>query len=183
MPGKGLDRRIGLPGLRTRPMSKVPSDGKPSFSVRMRMPGRTQSSGTAPTASPLDRRVHRVGIGAGIGDADTCGPFKRLQHHGCAIRSRHATPRAAARRADDAVARRGTHTSGSRRTGSSVVMSQPMVTSARSISPRLTRSNRRRCQAFDIDRHHADGCGRSARGFQAGTGRHNRRACRSARCR
>ena len=40
------------PGLRTSPISNWPSAGKPSFSPRIRMPGRTQSSGTAPTASP-----------------------------------------------------------------------------------------------------------------------------------
>ena len=49
------------PGFRTSPMSKWPSAGKPSLALKMRMPGLTQSSGTAPTASP-DCMLRDIGV-------------------------------------------------------------------------------------------------------------------------
>ena len=59
-----------------------------------------------------------------------------------------------------------THTSGSRRTVSSATISQPTVTSARSISPCLARSNRSvLLHAFDIDRHQRMGAREARQDF------------------
>ena len=95
-------RRYAGPALR-RPSSAVracarcryrnePRSGKPSFSVRMRMLGRTQSSGIgSDREAGAHRGIDRVRIGARIGDAvfAACSLEARPAPY-AAIRSRHA---------------------------------------------------------------------------------------------
>ncbi len=163
-------------------MSQEGSRGKPSASVSTRMPGRSADSGSTETARPRARRHRRHRAPARIERAvrppGGVERFERLETPAAGVlaereRQRRLLMDAMARRRDPQKRLAAHHL------GAEAIFAGASVMIARSRSFERMHSISIEVGWQSTSPRPGIGAGRSAPGFPAGSGRHNRPACRA----